>query len=566
MIKENKKIWHGIGAVILVITVVAAFIIAIYGIAMSGRKSTAQVFDAEWTVFKCMSGGRQSSLVVSDMTEANFKKVDKGTKLIATARIPNGGIDGITLQMCLKRVAYNIEIEGTKIASYDVGRYLKKQAIGNGYHFINIAPRYYGKKVTVKLYMDKRDSYENIREMSFLDGSNAEINLASKNFSVILLCSFLVVFGGIISLIGAIFFFKENYAQFLYIGFYSFLIGLYVLSSRYLLQIFNSDLLTNTFLEYFTMFLIPIPVMLFSLAVMSDKRKVYRYIMRLYVVVDVAVTIMAVIGYFFYNLHFNRISGYYRMYMIAGLAFLFIAQFRKMFTASTDKLRLSGFWVLIISNTVPLFSFVFYKNMGAFYDFTVYLMPVGNIYLILVLLYSYLMNYMRGFKDDVERKVLMKMAYTDSMTGLFNRACSMEKFEIMDRENAPYCIAWFDLNYLKRTNDRYGHEEGDMLITRFAAILKEVFEDIGTVCRMGGDEFCVIMDISMNDKRITKKIDRMQKLIDEENKMEHKYFMQTSYGVAGSEEFEAPSTDAVCSAADKRMYEMKVSMKAQRTD
>ena len=43
----------------------------------------------------------------------------------------------------------------------------------------------------------------------------------------------------------------------------------------------------------------------------------------------------------------------------------------------------------------------------------VYLMPIGNIYIILALLFSYLMNYMKVFKDDVERQVLLRMAYTE---------------------------------------------------------------------------------------------------------------------------------------------------------
>ena len=70
-------------------------------------------------------------------------------------------------------------------------------------------------------------------------------------------------------------------------------------------------------------------------------------------------------------------------------------------------------WVLIINNTIPLLSFVLSKNPGGMSDLPVYLMPIGNIYIILALLFSYLMNYMKVFKDDVERQVLLRMAYTE---------------------------------------------------------------------------------------------------------------------------------------------------------
>jgi len=566
MKEKNRKIWQGIKSVMLVITVVFVFVAVTSSIAMSGKNSVSELLPVQWTVFKHMDDGRQSNIVTTDISEVNFRKNDGGTRLIATTKIPNGGADGIMLQMCLKRTAYEVEIDGKKITSYEIGRYKKNKALGNGYHFISIDTADYGKKITVSFYMNRQDSYENIRKIDFVDGKDAEANLASKNFVFILLCSFLVVFGMIISLIGAMMSRKGRYPQFLHIGCYSFLIGLYVLSSRYMLQIFNPNLLVNTFLEYFSMFLLPTPVMLYSLEIISKKRKIFRWYMKIYVMVDIAATFVTVIAYFFYDFHLNRVSGYYRVFMIMGLLSLFIANFRRIFNNVDDKLRASVLWVLIISNTIPLLSFVLSKNPGGMSDLPVYLMPVGNIYIILALLFSYLMNYMKVFKDDVERQVLLRMAYTDSMTGLYNRAKSMEEFEKLDNGSEAYCVVWLDLNYLKRTNDRYGHEEGDMLITRFSGILKNAFDDIGTVCRMGGDEFCVIIKKSMNDIKIKKCINKMHEFIDEDNKGGNRYFMQTSYGIAGSEEFDMPKTDGVCSRADERMYEMKVKMKAQRTD
>lgn len=50
------------------------------------------------------------------------------------------------LQMCLKRTAYEVEIDGKKITSYEIGRYKKNKALGNGYHFISIDTADYGKK------------------------------------------------------------------------------------------------------------------------------------------------------------------------------------------------------------------------------------------------------------------------------------------------------------------------------------------------------------------------------------------------------------------------------------
>ena len=135
--------------------------------------------------------------------------------------------------------------------------------------------------------------------------------------------------------------------------------------------------------------------------------------MKIYVMADIAATVVTVIAYFFYDFHLNRVSGYYRVFMIMGLLSLFIANFRRIFNNVGDKLRASVLWVLIINNTIPLLSFVLSKNPGGMSDLPVYLMPIGIIYIILALLFSYLMNYMKVFKDDVERQVLLRMAYTE---------------------------------------------------------------------------------------------------------------------------------------------------------
>ena len=53
-----------------------------------------------------------------------------------------------------------------------------------------------------------------------------------------------------------------------------------------------------------------------------------------------------------------------------------------------------------------------------------------------------------------------------------------------------HCL--FDLNNLKRINDKYGHAEGDKIIKKAAEIISLSYEDFGKCFRIGGDEFAVI--------------------------------------------------------------------------
>ena len=567
MKKDNSRSWRIIGMIILVTLVVLLFTALMSGIMYAQSQTKTKALPVRWEVKKYTSDGHLGNVITTDLTKMNFKKSGKDIKLVAIATIPDGSSDGITLQMCLKRMAYQLKISGGRYYTYAIRRYIKRKSIGNGYHFIHITQKYYGRKIKIVFRANGADSYNNIKQVQFYDRPDMSVNLASRNFMLILLCNFLIVFGIIIATLGIVLVFRERtYAQFLYVGIYSFMMGLYVLSSRYLLQIFNEYLLTDTLIEYFTMFLLPVAIALFLFEITQKDRKIYRGFLILYAFVDFVATIIVAIAYKNYNLHLNQVSGYYRVYIILGSIIVFIMEFRNIFRPTVDKLKVSGFLVLIFSDTITLLSFMIFKDTNEISSLTVYLMPIGNIYLILALLFSYLTEYMRLFKDDVERNILLKMAYTDPMTSLFNRAKSMEEFSKLEAQNKTYSVVWFDVNYLKKTNDQYGHEEGDLLLINFADILRKAFEGIGTACRMGGDEFCVIIARSINDAKIKKGIDRMLALIDDDNKEKHQYFMQTSYGIASSEELDEPTSDKVCSMADERMYKMKIEMKAQRMD
>lgn len=65
----------------------------------------------------------------------------------------------------------------------------------------------------------------------------------------------------------------------------------------------------------------------------------------------------------------------------------------------------------------------------------------------------------------------------------------------MQRHNTEFGVIVFDVNYLKETNDKYGHDVGNSLIVAVAQIISKVFKK-GPVFRIGGDEFLVILQNS----------------------------------------------------------------------
>jgi len=93
---------------------------------------------------------------------------------------------------------------------------------------------------------------------------------------------------------------------------------------------------------------------------------------------------------------------------------------------------------------------------------------------------------------------LENMAFTDTLTGLPNRALFNDRLEQAvrnaRRNEAPYALMVLDLNKFKIINDTLGHHVGDELLVEVAKRLKSCVRESDTLARIGGDEFAVILN------------------------------------------------------------------------
>lgn len=88
-------------------------------------------------------------------------------------------------------------------------------------------------------------------------------------------------------------------------------------------------------------------------------------------------------------------------------------------------------------------------------------------------------------------------AVTDALTGLHNRRYMEGHLRTLVEEAAangrPLSVMVADIDFFKKVNDTYGHDGGDNVLKEFAARLRRNTRGIDLACRMGGEEFVVIM-------------------------------------------------------------------------
>ena len=165
----------------------------------------------------------------------------------------------------------------------------------------------------------------------------------------------------------------------------------------------------------------------------------------------------------------------------------------------------------------------------------------------------YLINGINHMSADLIKAQLEGLAFTDSLTGLMNRAAYADYCATADGE---YGLVSLDLDRLKQVNDTLGHTEGDRMLKTFATILKKTFYEATILARTGGDEFVAVFnnaDSEVIEKCLSNLNDEMKAF----NDKNETFTLSASAGYAFSHEVESKKIHDVFYLADLRMYEMK---------
>ena len=101
----------------------------------------------------------------------------------------------------------------------------------------------------------------------------------------------------------------------------------------------------------------------------------------------------------------------------------------------------------------------------------------------------------RHLRDNVQASI--EMAIVDTLTGLHNRRYFNTNFSaLMDqaaRRGRSLSLMILDIDHFKLVNDTHGHDAGDHILKTFAARVRNVVRASDLICRLGGEEFAVLM-------------------------------------------------------------------------
>lgn len=168
---------------------------------------------------------------------------------------------------------------------------------------------------------------------------------------------------------------------------------------------------------------------------------------------------------------------------------------------------------------------------------------------------------------------LKRLSLMDSLTGVFNRfmfeAKLNEDWEECRNRSVPLALIIIDVDFFKKINDNYGHQEGDKCLKKISEILKDSVKDwTNLIARYGGDEFVILIP-GMDQITVSEIAEEIRKRV-EESRIPHQYspvseYVTISVGACSVIPSDSITITNFIKYADDALYEAKRARNSHRT-
>ncbi|MEG0835351.1 MAG: GGDEF domain-containing protein [Christensenellaceae bacterium] len=427
---------------------------------------------------------------------------------------------------------------------------------GTVQHMINVPRQEQGKTISLELGTTYADQAVVINPIKISSEGSMILSLIRKDLGSITFF-FLIFVLGLVLLIAAwvlIGGHKDvNIKSFVYLGIFAIISAIWVITDTNALQFFMGNKAIGYILSFCTFMIMPIPFLLYIKQICVQHKKIFDILSFLFV------------GIFFLNILLyilnladltQTIFLTHALLMVSIISVLTVCFVEK--KQSQNKNVEGIIWGLCILCATALLSIVqFYIDKD---NRSSFLFRYGLLIFLIILSVHTLKRSVQLISASAEANTYRKLAYTDIMTRMNNRAAfdiEMLKLEESIHKCESIAFVVFDIDNLKEINDTYGHLIGDETIIGVGTNMKKVFDH--TCYRVGGDEFVAVLKNNSKDM-IEEKLTKFKKVIEEYNEV-HKHHLNVSWGYTiryDCEILDGKALKHLLDGADYKMYENKI--------
>lgn len=509
------------------------------------------------------------------LDELKFDPVPAGTVMSYTLTMPEDELDNPMFTIYITHCITSVYLDQELIYSYGSQDQIM---IGYGHVSFPLNNGYAGKELHVEYIAAEKGETAALEPPVITENSAFFYRNQLCRLRLQYFIDFTMIMLGLsIAAVSLVFMLRdEDMARLVFLAVSIFSMGLWVMCNYDLIGIFTNNLALKGYLEYLSFYIAPFFFTLYFADDFFTHEKTFRRYIFLAILIAQGVFAVDCVVLHFTNIrHLPRSLPINHVLLILSLGFILYMSIRALIRKKhMHKHFLIGFFLLVVFCLRDMIYFFLYYYVGHNHGNRYESRMLSGVFIFAISMFlDFFSVQTRRKTAEARNEILDKMAYTDTMTGLFNRRKSDEEFADLraTHKTSPYGMISFDLNDLKKANDNYGHEAGDQLLTDFSSLLSEVFSNDGIVCRMGGDEFlAIIPDEDKTD--VSSLLDTLKKKCDEINLTRKPIALSYAYGYCNSSDPEINNNDRdisdpvteVFKCSDKRMYDCKIKMKAQR--
>lgn len=513
--------------------------------------SSPNTFNQNWRMVT--QDGRKS--VLSEIPRSlSFK----GNTLILENDLP--AIHGNNEMLCFLSNNEDVCVRVNDKVIYTYG-YEDKNSFGNYFGnvwcMIPMDASYSGQKIFIEI--NARCNSTGSGNYSFYLDHRSSIICHLVVSNLFLLCNCLVgmflgialVFSGFY---GAICLSNFGHAR-IYLGACVILATIWAFTYANLSQILFHKKATGYLLNYFSFYLLPIPILLLMSFLLPHRAVHYRRLAILWSMLFFLLTILYITNVIELETPLQII---HILIMLIALDMLFT--FIRNGNRGNNRILFFGIGLFSVFTLISLIWFYQDRTEKIFFFSMNDLILIGIDFLV-VLFYAAITRSNTRVVQHAEH--LKHQAYTDGLTQVGNRAAFELRMDALEKHRNAITMFMIDLNNLKTVNDTLGHNTGDRLICDVVDCLQTAFGSSGEVYRFGGDEFVVLMDGANKEQALAAQERLMHTLVVHNRQAKHKIDVAIGFSSRLSNENPTESPRALLHQADANMYAAKIRYKSK---
>ena len=426
---------------------------------------------------------------------------------------------------------------------------------GHAYNVVENIYQYAGNEFVIEL--NSPYGIDNTSLPTLLIGADNDIVSYdfSKSAGVIVTSLIIIILGSFAFFVWAIFkkYIIRGDFTLLYASVFSFTVAIWTINEQPVISYFVNNSIITAYISFITLMLVPIGLVLFFRELCKTKE---NPIWDIALLVNYSVLIVTSILQILNKCDYKDCLTFIQIVFATSALVIFVYS-----TYITFKKHTTDGWInficvicLYVGYFIYLYEFFVNKLDKLYYGSILVI-----VYLIIIMTMYIRKSITYMIKSD-QVEFYENLAYRDSLTELFNRLAYDTAIANVDLKEYSYIIVIFDLNNLKYFNDTYGHNIGDTYIKDSSNLIKEAFKNLGNLYRIGGDEFCIILQ----DKSIFQYETAVRELdtaVYNYNRVSDILKINIAYGYAQYDKKIDRDIYETRNRADAMMYEKKFYMK-----